>query len=371
MRIVKAAITPRQLLFACAAFVQGSSLLTSLFVGVLRQNSWLGVVTAYLLTLPILWIYLALLSRHPGKSLIEINDIVYGRIFGKLFSAFYIFYFFSLIALNAYDVYSFVIGYMMPNTPPEIIALLFVLLPILAARKGVEILVHIAPLICIIQLISLPLFAFLQLNDMNPSNLLPLFNMPIRQFTQGTSTIVALPFCEIIVFLMIIPGVDDQKKAAKSVFGGFSIGAGVLFIIVMSNILVLGPTMEYFNLPQFESIRLIDVAEIINRMDTLYALLLYLLRFFKVSILVYACALALAQMNGLTKYRPFVSILGVMAALLSMFIHESSPASFEWGEGTAAVFSSIFNIALPAVTLLVSLLRGGVTKRRQRSAVKT
>jgi spore germination protein KB len=54
----------RELFFSAAAFVQGSSLLTSFLVGALRQNSWLGVLAAYLLSLPMLALYLFLLSRR-------------------------------------------------------------------------------------------------------------------------------------------------------------------------------------------------------------------------------------------------------------------------------------------------------------------
>lgn len=368
MKIVKEGITSRQLLFSVLAFVQGSSLLTAYFSDVMEQNSWMGVIVAYLVALPIMLMYLFILSKHPGKGLIEINDILFGRVLGKVFSGLYIFYFFSLIALNTYDVYTFIIGYMMPDTPPQVLALLFVLIPILLSRKGMDSISRLAALFSIIQIVSMVAFILLLIKDFNPENLLPLFNMPLKNFVQGTHTILALPYCELVVFMMIIPMVDNQKTVKKHFLVGYSIGAVMLLVIVLQEVLVLGSAIGYFGLPGFETIRLINLVDIINRMDTVYALLLYVLRFFKVSVLLYVCSLAIAQSTGLTQYRPIVALIGVLAALLSIIAHESSAINFEWGKNTAAVYSSFFNLLLPFIAFVVCVIRSAIKDRKLKPA---
>lgn len=368
MKIVKQGITSRQLLFSVLAFVQGSSLLTAFFSDVMEQNSWMGVIIAYLIGLPVMLMYLFILSKHPGKGLIEINDILFGRVLGKVFTALYIFYFFSLIALNTYDVYSFIIGYMMPDTPPQVLALLFVLIPILLSRKGMDSIARLAALFAITLIVSMTVFVILQIKDLNPENLLPFFNMPIKSFVQGTHTILALPYCELVVFMMIIPMVDNQKTVRKHFLAGYSLGALILLAIVVYEVLVLGSAIGYFALPGFETIRMINLGNIINRMDTLYALMLYVLRFFKVSVLLYVCSLAVAQSTGLTQYRPIVAIIGVLAALLSVIVHESSATNFEWGKNTAAVYSSFFNLLLPFIAFVVCVIRSAIKDRKLKPA---
>lgn len=368
MKIVKDGITSRQLLFSVIAFVQGSSLLTSFYSDVMEQNSWMGVIIAYLIGLPVMLMYLFILSKHPGKGLIEINDILFGRVLGKVFSALYIFYFFTLIALNTHDVYSFIIGYLMPNTPPQVLALLFILIPILLSRKGMDSIARIAALFAITQIVSMTAFILLQLQDMNPENLLPIFHMPVMKYVQGTHTILALPYCELIVFMMIIPMVDNQKTVRKHFLVGYSIGAISLLAIVVHEILVLGGAIGYFALPGFEAIRLINVVDIISRMETLYALFLYVLRFFKVSVLLYVCSLAVAQSTGLTQYRPIVAVIGVLAALLSIVVHESSATNFEWGKNTAAIYSSFFNLLLPFIAFVVCVIRSAIKDRKLKPA---
>lgn len=364
MKIVKEHITARQFMFSMLAFVMGSSLLTSFFSDVLKQNTWIGVIVAYLLGLPMIFISLYILSKYPGKSLIEINDILFGRWLGKVFSALYIFYFFTLISLNTYDVCSFIIGYMMPETPPQVVALLFLLVPALLVRRGMDSIARIAPFFCIIQIITMAMFSLFQIKDMHIDNLFPIFRIPVKEFIQGTHTIFALPFGELVSFLMIIPSVDDQKKVRKNMLTAYTVGAVIMLLIVVNEILVLGPALEFFALPSFEAIRLIDLADVISRMDTLYALMLYMLRFYKVSILLYACSLSLAQAAELTQYRPLVTPIAILAALLSIFIHASSVANFEWGRGSAAIYSTFFNVGLPLIAFVVCLIRNAISKRR-------
>lgn len=368
MKIAQDGITPRQLLFCALAFVQGSSLLTSFFSDVLKQNSWLGVLVAYLIGLPILLMYLSILNHHPGKNLTQINELVFGRVAGKIISACYIFYFFTLIALNTYDVHSFIISYMMPETPPAVIALLFMLIPILLVRKGMDGVARVAAVISIVQIVSISMFALLLLKNMHPENLLPFLHLPVKRFLQGTHTILSLPFCELVVFMMIIPSVQDSKKAKKNLLLGYTFGAIVLLTIVIDEALVLGRAIGYFSLPGFETIRLINLADTISRMDTLYALLLYMLRFLKVSVLLYACSLAFAQTVNIKYYRPLVPIIGILASMLSIFIHESSASNFDWGKNTAAVFSSFFNLLLPLCTYIIIIIRGAVRRRRLKPA---
>lgn len=372
MKIIKEGITPRQLLFSVIAFIQSSSMITSYFTSVLKQNSWAGVLVAYLAGHIVLWVYLYLLKQHPGKSIVEINDALFGRIVGKVVSSLFIFYFFSLIVLNTYDVHSFIIGTMMPDTPSPVLALIFIAVPVLLVRKGMDSIARTAAIFCFIVAVSFLIFSFLELEDMHPEYILPILHMPVENFIQGTHTILVLPFCELIVFAMIIPSVDDQKKVPKCFLLGYSFGALSLLFFVLIEIFVLGHAIEYFSLPGFEVVRLINLADVISRMETLYALVLYILRFFKVSVLIYACSLAFAQTTGMTEYRPFASVIAVLAALISLFVMESAAVNAEWGTETAAIYSTFFNIVVPFLALAVYLIRNTAkNKRAHKSTANT
>ena len=358
--------TPRELFFSAAAFVQGSSLLTSFFVGGLKQNSWIGIVAAYLVSLLMLFVYLFLLKKHPGMSLVQLNEAVFGKLAGKGISFLYFFYFYSLIPLNTADVNAFISDYMMQETPPIAITIVLLFVAILSVRKGIDAVFRLGPFFSIMQLLVLLLFTLLLIPNMKLSNMLPIFDITLKEFIQGINTIAALPFNELIVLMMFMPLVTEQNKVKGSLIGGFSLGAAVMLMIVLTDTAVLGPLLEYFTVPRFEAARLIDVYDVISRMDTLFGLVLIILRFFKIGVLLYGASLCLAQLFEIKNYVPLVSTLGVLAAFFSLFVFKSAAESYDWGQHTAAVYSSFFNILLPLLTLVIYYLRIVVKKLKNR-----
>lgn len=126
MKSWKEQISSSQLMFSMACFIFGSTLLTGFVTGVTQQETWISTIAGYILSLPILVIYVLLANKYPGKSIIQITIEIFGDVLGRVISIFYIFFFFSLCFLNTNDVGDFVSGYIMPDTPVVAIYIMFV-----------------------------------------------------------------------------------------------------------------------------------------------------------------------------------------------------------------------------------------------------
>ena len=74
-------------------------------------------------------------KKYPGKTIIEINDCVFGTYIGKIFSSLYIFFFFSLAFLNANNMSGFVSSYVLPDTPTVVILFMFMFVCAWSVRK--------------------------------------------------------------------------------------------------------------------------------------------------------------------------------------------------------------------------------------------
>jgi Spore germination protein. len=171
----KIKITRWELVFAVLCFVQGTMLRTSYIIDVTKNDSWAMAVSGLLLTLLLISVYSALMRLFPGKSLIEINDIVFGAVLGKAVSILYLFYFLSLCALNTRDLGNFVVSAMLPNTPLVAVITLFLLACVYTLRKGVENLLHLSIIIAIAAIVILVINAVLILKDVRLSFLKPFF----------------------------------------------------------------------------------------------------------------------------------------------------------------------------------------------------
>lgn len=134
-------------MFSVACFIQGATLLTEFIMGTTKQDTWIAVLAAYLTTLSILLLYLFFIKYYPGKTMVEINDEVFGPVAGKLFSAVTIYFLMSHAWLNTMEVSSFFGTYLMPETPAVAFSVLFIFVCGWAVSKGVETLTRYASLL--------------------------------------------------------------------------------------------------------------------------------------------------------------------------------------------------------------------------------
>ncbi len=380
MKLEKGSISPKELMFSVFCFMQGTVLRSGFIISVTRQDSWAMAITGFLLTLPILAVYTGLLRRFPGKNLIEIDDIVFGPVFGKILSAFYLFFFVSLAALNTRDLGNFVAGYMMPETPIAAVTLIFLVGCAYTLRKGIENLMHLSVLFSIIAMGALAVNSILLLKDVQPEFLRPFFQLKFSEFVQGTVSVAAVPMGEILAFTMITPMLGKDKKVGKPLLLGLALSATSMALVIIRDIITLGPLVAIVSLPSFESMRYVSLAGILTRMESIYAVVLVILFLFKVSILLYAFVLGLTQMlsgkssprinpdpagqsyeaeqrRGRRSAPPLVLISVAFVFFYSLFVFESVMENMNWGATTAPFFSLTFEFLLPAVSLLVVCLR--------------
>ncbi|SDM99695.1 GerAB/ArcD/ProY family transporter [Acetanaerobacterium elongatum] len=350
-------ISSRDLLFSAAAYVQASSLLTAFITGTLRQSSWVGTVAAYALALILLAILLFLFKRHPGMGLVQLNDAVFGKVAGRIVSFCYFFFIFTLVSLNIGDLNGFLNSYILSDTPPIAIVVPLMLVCVIAVRKGIDSVFRLGPLFSALQIITLILFTVMLIPNMKPANMLPVLDLTPKEFWQGTNTLYSLPFGDLFIVILAIPAVSNIKNYKSIIFKGFTIGAVITLLIVITDTLVLGPLLSNITLPRFLSIRLINVADVFTRMDIVYAYVLIVLRYFKLCVLLYVCSLLLAQIFELKSYVPLVSTLGILTAIYSLFLFRSGSESSEWAANTAGIYGTFFNTLLPLLTFIVYLIQ--------------
>jgi spore germination protein KB len=357
MKLEKGRTTSYELAFSVFCFMQGTMLRSGFIIGVTKSDSWAMALTGFVVTLPIVLIYAALLRRFPEKSLIEINDIIFGKVLGKVFSVLYLFFFLSLAALNTRDLGNFAVGYMMPETPMPAIILLFLLGCVYTIHKGFENLMRLSVFFCIATVVAVALNTVLILQDVQPGALLPLFRLPPMTYVQGTLTVTAVPMGEILAFTMVAPMLGKKKKAGSPLLLGLTLSAVFMVFVLIRDIITLGPLVSIVSLPSFESVRYLSLADVLTRLESIYAVIIGFLFLFKVSVLLYAFILGLGQILNVKSYPPLAIICTALVYLYSLFVFDSVMENMDWGATAAPFFSLTFEFLLPAVSLLVACIR--------------
>lgn len=358
-------ISTKQIKYSVSAFIIASSLLLLEISEYSKNQSWIPIIIAFAVSCLIVFIYIRLVKNHPGLSLFEINEKVFGTLLGKCVSALYIFFFFSLTVFNTQELGYFVKMMVLPGTPLTVIFVIFLLLCSYSVRKGAGPMTRYAAILTFGSILALVFNGVLIINKMHLENLLPVFTVPIKNYLLSAHYAAMVPFCEILPILTLAAYVQKPSEIGKALMGGLAIGAAVLLFIILRDIVVLGDYIA--SIPTFLSVRLIDVGDVLTRLEIVYAVILMSMMFFKVSILLFSTVSGVGKLFNIEQFKYFISIIGVLVIIGANSFFLSSTEHTKWHDAIAT-YSTFFLFVIPVVTLIVSMIKKSALKRKTAEA---
>lgn len=367
MKLEKGVITNTQLIYLILSFLESMVITINFAYGVSKQDTWIAVLAAFVIAIPIVLGYTAIAKRYPGKNLIQINDEALGPYVGKLFSALYIWFLFELMIHYAYFFNSFWITYIMTETPRLVFVALFILVSALAVWSGIETIARCSVIFTIIVAITVAFVISLLLKDTKIVNLLPILDLTPKNFIQSVHIIITIQFCDLVAFLMIFPYTKNNTKIKKPMLIALSLSTLMLLIVVLVNTAVLGVRMSNSTSVSFAITREIDIGKVMTRLDVLVALTMLTTVFMKVSVFYYTTVLGLAQLFGLRSYKPLIVPIGLIAIAISANLYPSDMEQVYAGRFIWPFNALLFEIVLPLITLIVIALRGVLKNARGES----
>lgn len=358
MKPEEVGISPLQFMFSVACFIQASALLSSFFVSIARQDSWICVALGMLAAVPLLLIYLGLMRCFPGKNLLEIHEAVYGRVIGSIVSLLFVLFFITLTSLNLLVLGQLVKQTIMLHTPPIVLTGLCTAVCAFAIYRGLDVVTRYSLAFLLLSAFVVIAASLLTLDLWHPENFSPMLGQPAESYVQSTHLAATIPFGEIVAFMMVVPRVKRGKKGiARYLLGGLFIGGMATLTVVARDIAVLGNTIVLFSLPPFETLRMVTLVPSLSRLEILFEIVLIVLLFFKILILYYASVSALAQLLRLRSRHPLVLVTGALFNVYAVFIYPSETVHNAAARETTAFLWTLFELALPLVTLAVAVLR--------------
>ena len=353
---MKKTISTKQLTFAVGLIIIASNLLTKSLYPYTKNQTWISVVAAAVAGLVVVSIYGRLVKDYPGSGLFDINQAVFGTVGGKIVSAAYVFFFLSLSVLNTRDLGSFVHSIVLPSTPINVTYIAFMVICVFAVRKGADKMTQYGAFILLLYLLLLFFNTGLLVPKMHQENLLPVFTVPLKNFFLSTLNVLMLPYAEIFIFLTLAQHMQNPEKTGKALRGGLMIGAATTLFLVLRDIMVLGDYTLLTSSPTFNTIRLIDVGDILTRLEIINAVLQISLLFLKVSIMLYALTEGFGRLLNIKKSNTLALIMGALVVVCAKFFFISSSEHTAWFR-TAAVYATFFLLILPLLTLITSRFR--------------
>ncbi|AFH64128.1 GerAB/ArcD/ProY family transporter [Paenibacillus caseinilyticus] len=324
-----------------------------------KQDSWIAMSLGGAAGLLLLLLFLQLQRREPELSLIGMLRKYLGSFAGTLAGWVYVFYFAYESMRNVRDFGELTQMALLGSTPLYVVSTVVMLIAFYAVASGIETFARVSEVILPIVVLSYMLLILLILG----SDLIHLDQLePVLEngwtpvLRAAFPDIVSFPFGQTVLFLMLWSLLDKKTGMRRVSFWAY--GSVAVFLILMNalNLMILGPVLvENSTLPLLQSVQLIQIADILERLDVLVSLLIFFGLFVKLTLFYWGAAQAAALLSR-TKRSVWVVVLG-LAIFGSSFLEPSYTYHVWLGLEVSVKLFPLVQVVLPLLLWMTVKLR--------------
>ncbi|HHW18502.1 MAG TPA: endospore germination permease [Firmicutes bacterium] len=316
------------------------------------RDAWISAFFASVLSLLVIIPVTRLGLKFPDKSIIEYSQVLLGKYPGKVLGYLLVFYWISVAATVARSVGEAYTTAIMPETPILVFMLVMVFLSANAARNGLEVISRVAEINLYVMTFLGLIIIGLPYKLMRFENLLPIMADGLGPVIEATKVGVSF-YSELTVLGMLVPYLKRPQDVTRYSIYAILIAGLTMTVFSISLVAVFGPTVSSFSLPAFSLGRVISIGQFLERIEVIPMGAWTITAAIKLALYVWASAVGLAQLSGLSRYQSLVYPLGAIAASLGMLFFESF-VSLELSFRTTWVFFSL--VVAFGTTLVLYLL---------------
>jgi len=363
----KAKISASQLFILMVLFELGSALLVPLAIDA-NQDAWLAILLGMVFSFVLLLVYHRLYLYYPDLLLTEYMQKILGKVMGTVLAFVYILYFMYDASRVLRDFGEMLLAFAYPDTPLFIANALLMLVIIYTIRKGIEVIARSGELLFIfmyvlavagfILIVSSGLIEIKNLQPILEEGLFPVLKVV---FTQT----LYFPFTEVIVFTMILPYLNNPKKAKVTMLCATGLSGINLIITMLINVCVLGVSLTARSqFPLLSTVQTIQVADFLERLDVFFMLALVISIFFKICLLFYVAVVGTANLFKVKSPSRLSYPLGLIILFLSITIASNVQEHIHEGLKVAMVALHIpLLVIIPPLLLLVAFFKNRKEQR--------
>ena len=349
-------ISERQAVILVILFIIGSSILAG-SAGQAKQDAWIAIVIAMTWSIILLLMYSRILSLFAGKDLFDILEILMGKFIGKILSILMIWFAFHDGTLILKTLSDFTNTLVFPETP-VVVPMIFFSILLIWCLKNIEVLGRWSEFFIWVVIILFLTISILTIPQMDISRLKRILNNGASPVLKGAFSSFSYPFAETVIFTMVFSNISKIKNYKKIFIVGLLIGGGLIFLATFRNILILGSnTISRVYFPSTMAISLIQLGNLLERLEMLVAIEFLVCIFVKVSICAFAVCNGISKVLGFDDYK-FISTPVVLLMLtFSFFIYKSIMEMSSWTTNIWPYYSIVFEVIIPFVILIVAEIR--------------
>ncbi|MBO0998507.1 GerAB/ArcD/ProY family transporter [Bacillus sp. SD075] len=323
-----------QLFCMMVIFMFGSNILLDIGKGA-KQDVWIVTLLSMLFGCLLYFVYISLYKKYPDLPMTGYIREIWGKYIGGIFSFCYVIYFVYLASRVLRDFEELLISSSYNRTSIITLGVCMILVLIYGVHLGVEAFARVACLcfgIIILTLFILNIMyilgGYIKLENLQPV----LGNGWASVWKELIPTGITVPFGELITFTMILPYLNKKSHAIKAGLSAIILGGIYLTINSIILLCVLGPdAVIRSTFPALTAISYINIADFIERMDTLILILMVILGFIKISVFFFCAIIGATDLFHIKPSPVFIYMVGGVIFISSLMIAPSYQAHIDEG----------------------------------------
>ncbi|MED4602874.1 endospore germination permease [Paenibacillus validus] len=347
-------INHRQFAWLIASLLSGGGLISIQheLIRLGRIDAWLTYLFPGLYALLIGFVLTQLARRFPQKHLFEITTIVFGRWIGTCANLLILVHLWMVLMRDLRAFGRFIGTILLPNTPQEILVLLFVLLLAFYGRTSVEVVGRVNDLFFpffFVLLLSMP---FLLSNELDTQLIRPALTVkPVEYFY---ANVLGIGWFGDILFVGAFLHTIWSSKQIRSAFRhGTLIATFLLTLSLLLQVLVLGPVIPgHMVYPNYSLVQHIHITDFLDRVDLFILSIWYPITACKDILLYLAMLTGIASLLKERDYTSINSPVSLFLLLTTLLAFDSAAEVFSFGNYSSPVIILGYQPLLLAALLL-------------------
>ncbi|WP_152392040.1 GerAB/ArcD/ProY family transporter [Paenibacillus guangzhouensis] len=316
-------ISQRQFGILVTLFTAGDAILVLPSVTALesKEDAWMAAILGTVIGLLVIYLFMTVARLHPRMTLVEYNNKILGTVLGTVLSVLFLGYFLLCAAANIREIGDFMTTQSMPETPIQAIHVAFLCIVVVGVRHGLEVIGRVGEAIFPGFIVFFILLTLFLLPQVHIENIQPVLAEGISPVVRGALASSTFSTVQLVVFLMIIPYVNQHKPIIRSFMGGALLGSLALFLIILLTILVLGVDATANSVyPSYALAKKISIGKFLERIEAILSLMWFVTIFFKIILFFYGFLLGLSQLLKLREYHLLALPSAMLLMVLTMII---------------------------------------------------
>ena len=322
----------------------------------LQSKAWMAILLGLLEGLIFIAIFTTITQKMKKKSFLTILTEVFGNIFGKILYFLFTIYCFHVGSLVLRNFMDFISITMMPATPIFAIGLAVLVATAYAAYHGIGAIGRNSEILVPLTFIAVAITVLLLYKDMKIDYFKPFFEVKLKELLTASHSTATFPFGETVVFLYMLPYVIDPSKTRKSMSLGVIYGTSIILIAVVRNIAVLGIRASVATYPSAQAVRLINIANVITRLEVIIFFNLLTMGFIKACVLLWGSTMGFTQLLKIDNHRKLVVPVAIAMLFVATYQFQNVMENVLFAK-VYPIYAPIFQVGIPVLTLIVAKIR--------------